>query len=166
MKKLIFATLTMLLTAQFSLAQSSFLKFELVDNTSGDTPTEVKVSIPLGMLEAMRPTFDDAMGHVEFEQHGVNLREIWQEVQAAGPNEYVNITEGDQTVRVSTTDTHIVVQVEGDENINLTIPLALGDAILGGENVDFDQVMEALNGMNGQDLLTITGDITARAWIE
>ncbi len=164
MKKFIFAMLTMLL-AQAAFAQNYFLKCELIENDD-NAPTEIKLSIPLGLLEAMKPSFDEAIGHAKLETHGVNLREIWEQIRNAGPNEYVNINSDDQNVRVSTTETHIVVDVEGDENIHLTVPLAVVEAIFGGDNIDFDQMIDALVGMAGQDLLNITGDVTARAWVE
>ncbi len=168
MKKKILAAFTLLLTASFALAADPFIKFELKDFSSGETPTEVKISLPFGMLEALKPTIDNALNEVELHDNEIDLRAIWQEVKNAGPNEYVSIKDGDKSVQVATTETHIVIKVDEDgEDINVTIPLALADALLGQEHPDFDKVIDTLLEFRGQDLLTITGSkIEARAWIE
>ena len=161
--------ITTLMAAQV-FAASPMIKFELVDNT-GDTPTEVKLSFPIGIVEAMRPAFEDAVNEIDVDGHDIDFRAIWEEVRNAGPNEYVDVTTEEANVRVATTDTQLVIDVEGldgeeVQNVKVTVPLSLGDFLFGGEVVDFDGIIDELASMQGQTLVTIEGDITGRLYID
>ena len=168
MKKLATALMTLLFAIPFVAAgDGQFIKFELTETSKSETPTEVKLSLPFSMLEALRPQFEKALSEIEFDGHEIDLKAIWQEVKNTGPNDYVEVRDEQGTVLVSTTATHIVIKIDHDEKMNISVPLALGDAFLGGQQINFDEVLDTLMALKGQDLLTISGDtVNARAWIE
>ncbi len=171
MKKSIFNTIftIAIFTAQFALASQPMLRLEVKEHANSESPTEIQLRIPFGLLEAMKPTIEDALKDMDFAGHGdVDLKSLWQQVKNAGPNDYVNVSSNEGTVAVSTTETNIVIKVDQDEEkVNITLPLALGDAFFSGDQIDFDQVLQALADLQGQELLNVSSDdVEIKAWVE
>ncbi|MDJ0840543.1 MAG: hypothetical protein QNK37_28800 [Acidobacteriota bacterium] len=169
MKKLIATALTALLFMPATLAgENKFLRFELTDYSTA-TPTEVKVRIPLSLLAAFSEKFDEAISEVEFDDRDIDFKEIWKEVRAAGPNEYVEVNTEETKLKISTTETHVNVKATGEngETVTASVPLELGDLLFGYGDRTADDLIEALGNFTDQDLLTVEGEkMEARAWIE
>mgnify|MGYP003572352517 FL=1 len=173
MKKMTFVfSALFLMTAQFSLAaEPHFFKLELQE-TSQEEPTNVKLNLPLGMIQAMSPQIQDAidkgLDEVHVQDQTFNLREVWAEIQAVGAHEYARINGPDGVVVVSTTETHLIVEMNDDEQeLRAEIPLSVGDILLGSENPDFEAIVEQLIELEEEYLIVVTGThINMKAWIE
>ena len=163
-------TLTLLIaliTASFAMATEPMLHIEMTENSGGGEPTEIRVNLPLTMLNAMGQQFDQALNEINIDGQEIDLREIWEQIKNAGPNEYVNIRSDEGTVVVSTDGTYINITVdEGDEHVEVKIPYAVAEILLGSEQPDLEALIDALTSMQG-DLLTITGtEVNGRIWID
>ena len=137
-------------------------------SVEGAQEQNIKVQVPISMLEAFRPAITDALGQASHGNQEIDFRELWQQIKAAGPNEFVNIQNGDGNISVSTTETHLVVNGDqGAEQFHVTVPLTLGDALFEGEQVDFDALMATLEQMQGQDLINVnSSDAQIRVWVQ
>ena len=170
MKKLfVTAIATLMFLPTLTAAEAGkFLRFELVE-TSKETPTEVKIRIPLTLLGAFTDKIDEAIAEVELEDQDIDFKAVWEEVRNAGPNEFVEVTSDDTHLKVSTTETHVVVDATGDngETVSASIPLALGDLIFSYGEMSSADLLNELAQMTGQELLSVKGDtVNATAWIE
>ncbi len=134
----------------------------------GAEDQDIRVQVPIAMLESFRPAITDALSQAQMDGKEIDFRALWQEIKAAGPNEYVSINNEDGNIKVSTTETHLVIKGDqGGDVFDVKLPLALGDALLAGEQVDFEALMAALDGLQGQDLVNVdTADAQIRVWIE
>ena len=170
MKKLLYTAVIALIFVPATLAATpgKFLRFEMTETESGASPTEVNVRIPLSLLNVFSDQIDEAISEVELENEGLDLRIIWEEIRAAGPNEYVEINQEGTHLKISTTETHVQIEAtEDDREITASFPLALGDLIFQYGDQETTDLIAALSEFTDQDLFTIDGDgIQARAWIE
>ncbi|MDJ0838083.1 MAG: hypothetical protein QNK37_16325 [Acidobacteriota bacterium] len=170
MKKVFVAALTALffLPTLTAAEAAKFLRFEMVE-TSNETPTEVKLRIPLSLLAAFTEKIDEAVAEVELNDQDIDFKAVWDEVRAAGPNEYLEINSEDTYLKVTTTETHVKVDATGDngEAVTASFPLALGDLLFSYGDLSSGDLLNELAQMTGQDLLTLEGDtVSARAWVE
>ena len=131
---------------------------------------QMSLSLPLSMLKSFENQIQEILGDIEINDQDINFRELLDAVQEAGPNNYVDVNSAEADINVSTTADHLVVKVhekkEG-KKINVTLPLALIDAILGNGEFDYDAAVAALIEVEG-DLLTIESDddsLSGRIWI-
>ncbi len=140
-----------------------------VQEEEGGEPISVQLNFPLSMIQTMAPNINEALQNVEAENKDVDLRAIWRDVRAAGPNEFVNVNKADTHIRVSTTETQVMIDIDSvsEGTIKVTMPLALGDLILGSNpNVTVEQVLASLENWQG-DLVTISGDkVNGHVWID
>ena len=169
MKKLITAMTLILAIGGWATAQTPMIRLSVQESSLGDEPTAIELTLPLTMLQAMKPTIQEALQNIDMETEGhLDIYAIWQEIKNVGPNEYVTIEDGNETVRVFTTETHLMVNVnQSDGEIELSVPLAVVDAILGQEEMDVEALIATLESMQGQDLVTVVGtDVNVRVWIE
>ena len=165
MKKAMMTILTLaIFTATTFAASPAMIRLEMNEKEQG---TEVKVNLPFSLLEVVKPQIEEALGNAELNGE-VDIKAIWAELKAAGSHEFVNVKSADATVVVSTNETHVLVQVEGEgKNMNLSAPIALGDLLFSSDTVDVTALMEGLKEFQGQDLLTITGDqVDLKIWID
>lgn len=144
------------------------IRLEVLSND--EDGTQVNVTLPLSMLYSFEDTIRDVLTDIDIDDHEINLKEIWATVKDTGPMDYVEIIEGDARIKVSTTESHIVVTTEGDANekVNAMVPFALCDALFTtSEDFDFDRLMEVLKNMAGMDIVNVQADgESVRVWIE
>lgn len=181
-------TLTALMTACFFVGFAALaadnaqptLRVEVNDVNNPDY--NVKMSMPLSIIRSLGPAFNDAVSdvqmHEDFQGRDIDFRAIWAEVRAAGPHHYVEIHQEDATVNVHTDETHLYITASGvdsggDGELNLTnaeikVPLMLGDVLFGdSETIDFQALIDALETMQGEDLVTVTSDDkNIRVWVQ
>lgn len=158
-----------LIVCTAAMAQDKNLNVHFKDYREGGS--EVSMSLPLNMLGSFEPQIREAFSAIEDQNSGVNFFELWAAVRDAGPNEYLEVNQEDTKIKVSTTETHLLCDVEGVEDlgkVKIKIPLVLGDALLGDpENFDYEYAINVLNNLAGQDLVYIESEeIDGRVWIE
>lgn len=172
MKKLFIATIALAFyTATALAAGPTLIRLEVWAQEPGESPTTVKMNLPIRMLEAMRPTINEALADIHFEKEEFDLIAIWREVRDYGPHEYLQVKDGNHNINVATTETHLLITGVSDEqgDIEVTIPLTLMDMLVDTQSgeLDFDAFLADLAFYQDQDLLTITGDnLSVRAWVE
>lgn len=167
MKKVMSILIT-LIAASFAMAAQPMLHFELLDSSQGGEPTEIKLNLPLSMLNTMSEQFNQAIDEIDLDGQEIDLRAIWQEVKNVGPNEYVQIKGEDGNISVSTTGTHILVNInEKDQDIEVKVPYQVAEILFGTEHPDLNNLVDSLLEMRGEDLVSIRGtQMTGRLWID
>jgi hypothetical protein len=154
------------------LAQSNSETIKTINidfNDSRPEGVQLNLSLPISFLESFRHQFNDIIQEVSQQETDFDLLAIWTSVRDAGPNQYLTVDGPDGSVNVRTTATHLEFDIDTQEepNIQVSIPLVLGDAILGNSEVDFDSVIQSLLQLEGQDLIVITSpNINGRVWIQ
>lgn len=134
----------------------------------GDGMT-MKASLPLSLISSVQPQINQALEQVRQEQN-IDYKAIWAAIKEAGPTEFMNIKKNDMDVKVTTTEKLLKIFLDekqaGDE-YNVTIPLALGDILFSGDELDFDKLIDALLALDGQDIVKIDSfQFKGRAWVE
>ena len=137
----------------------------------GEEPVVFKVTLPMTLIESVRPQIEEAINEINLDEQGIDLPGIWQSIKDAGPNEFVTIKNEEADVKVSTNETHFLVRVndkQKGEDIDISLPLALGDALFGnGIELDYDSIIDALLSLGDQDLIKVTSpSINGRVWID
>ena len=158
---------TVIFTAQAVMAATPLVRLHMKEHSGEGAPTEIDLRLPLTMLGAFAPQLEQGLGQVNLDDQNIDLRSMWQSLRDAGPSQIVSIDGPDGTVEVATTATHLEVRVDQNEKINVSISLELVNAFLSGESLDVEAITIALESMQGQDLINITGDkMELRAWVE
>ncbi len=171
MKKSLIGFVTLLFVMTHAVAGEYMLRIEMnVQEGEGD-PTTISMSLPAGLLHSFAPQVQEVLNDVDLEEQELNLRQIWQEIRDAGPNNFVEVKGQDGNVLVSTDATHLKVDVDtrDEGEIKLRIPLELGDLFFNNDlqNLNVDEIISRLGDLVGEDLVTITGDkINGRVWVE
>lgn len=131
---------------------------------------EMKLSLPITFLKSFEPQIREALSEVDLEGQEVNFQEIWQAVKESGDNEYVTVESDDADIRVAVSEGNLVVNVN-DKNegqtIDVTIPMAFGDILFGGDlaNLDMDAVIDALGDIEGNLIEIVGNEVNGRVWI-
>ncbi len=157
--------------AVFSVAASAGTNFLNVDiqATEGESgTTDMSMRIPMGLLHVMAPQLGEALGKVDIQHEGLDLAQMWELIRETGPNRYAEIESKEADVTIETTETHLLISItdtpEGD--LSVTMPLALGDVLFGNENAEPQELIAALEDLEG-DLVTIEGEmIQGRVWMD
>ena len=140
-----------------------------IDFKDSSENTSMQMSFPLSVIESFVPQIQQALGEIQHDGTQIDFRQIWQSVKDAGPMDFVEVSSVDADVKVSTTETHLLVVVDEKQeghHINVTVPMALGNALFDGEVIDAQAIMDALASING-DLVTITSEtVNGRVWVE
>ena len=151
-------------------AQDNQVRTINIDFRDENQNTTVNMSLPLSVIESFRPNIEQALDSIRDGEHNIDFQAIWQSVKDSGPMDFVEVKSEDADVKVSTTDTQLIVRIQekGEgQNIDVTVPLAVCDALFDHDQLDLDAVIAALEAMAGQDLVRITGNqINGRVWIE
>ncbi len=170
MKKTTLILTTLIFSSLMAMAsEPKMLHVDMRVLEEGNEPVSIQLNFPISLVQTMAPNITEALENVESEGQDVDLRAIWRDVRAAGPNEFVNVNKSNLNIKVSTTATEVRIEIDSEEEglIKVTMPLALGDLILGGQGtVTVEQVMASLENWQG-DLVTISGDkVNGRVWID
>lgn len=168
-KTLTTAIVALLFSTCIAMAGGPMIHLEMTETKSGAEPTEVSLNLPLEMLRTLEGNVNDALADVKLDSQEVDLREIWAQIKAAGPTDFVEIKDGNAYVKVSTDNTNVIILVQDSEemgDMTITIPQKLGDALLGSDAVDFQSILDAVEDLAGQDLVRIEGDfLNLRIWV-
>ena len=146
-----------------------FFRVEAIEYNDSEVPNEVKMNIPLALVRSLRPQLDEVFADADFGFFHEQFRQAWQEIKDAGPFNVVEIFHEGQSIRISTTETHIIIKAKSKEigDAVARIPLALGDAFFNMTGqIDLDQILSQVTLLSGQDLVSVESDkFDLRIWV-
>ncbi|MFQ5525690.1 MAG: hypothetical protein ACE5GX_05455 [Thermoanaerobaculia bacterium] len=156
-----------------AMAASKLWLHVTVDEDGG---AKVTVNLPLALAEKALPMipFDEKMRwRHDHDHHGIDLeemRELWAEVKNSPDMTFVTAEDDGETVRVWKETGFVYVQVgedDGDEQVDVQVPLSVVDAFFSGDELDFAAAIQALADSGGGDLVTVRDDgDNVRVWID
>lgn len=148
----------------------TFFRIEAIEYNDTEVPNEVKMNIPITLVRTLQPQLDEALADADFGHYHEQFRQAWQEIKDAGPFNVVEIFHEGESIRVSTTETHVIIKAKSKEigNAIARIPLALGDAFFNmSGKIDFNQILSQVSLLSGQDLVTVESDkFDLRIWVD
>lgn len=142
--------------------------------------TKVNVQVPLSLarlaLDLAGPEANIRDGRIRINGSEIQvpqIRKAWLEIRDAGERELVSVVDADQDVKVARKGEHLVVEVTGkngkDENVLLTVPTRVVDALFSGEGdeLDLDAALASLGAHAKGELVRVSssGD-NVRIWME
>lgn len=138
---------------------------ETYDNDEG----RIRLTLPLSLLSLAKGQLQNALDELAA-QENLDFPKLWAAIKEAGPNEFVELNNEEAEIKVSTTKEKIKVLVvdkkEGSE-INVELPMVLGDALFTSREIDYTLMMDALLSLKGRDLVLIDAShMQGRVWIE
>ena len=106
----------------------------------------VNISFPVTLLKTFEPQIEEVLGDIKINgNEEINFVEVWAAVKDAGATEFFEMNSEDADIKVSTTETHLLVNVHEKKDghkIDVSLPLALGDALF--TTGEFDSVLLAI----------------------
>ena len=146
---------------------------------NGPRGERVSVNVPLELVERMLPLISiDELQHgkldLDDDLAGIDLRELAAALRDAPDAEFVTVEREDEKIRVAKEGEFLVVRVQeqgrhSDEKVRVRIPLAVVDALFGGEphEVDLLAALEALGEYSDGALVDVESDDgSVRVWID
>lgn len=169
--------LAVLFSLSSSAASDKWLHVRVEDN--GPRGERVNVNLPLDLIERMLPliSVDDLRGgklELDDELGGIDLRELAVALRDAPDADFVTVQSDDQNVRVSKEGDYLLIRVEergrnSSEKVRVRLPLAVVDALVGGNPHELDLVaaLHALSEYADETLVDIESDDgSVRVWID
>jgi hypothetical protein len=154
-----------------------YLHVRVQDAQKGES---VNVNVPLSMAEKILPAVNHGPLHNgtvtvhEADMNGIDVRAILDAIRTAPDNEFVTVTEKNQNVRVAKSNGNIVIHVRdhenNEENVDVTVPMKVIDALFSTAKQDELNVAAALESLadEGSTLLVIVHDASqnVRIWVD
>jgi len=143
-----------------------------VDESGG---AKVTVNLPLALAEKALPLipFEEKMRWDRHEHLGMELaelRSLWAEVKNSPDMTFVTVEEDSERVKVWKEKSFVYVEVrgdEGDEQVDVQVPMEVVDALVGGEKIDFAAAIQALAARGGGELVSVRDRADqVRVWID
>jgi hypothetical protein len=174
-KNLALFPVLVLLGASLVLAQSSHWLHVAVD--TGAAGEQVKVNVPLKLVETVLPMIEEQeliKGKVKFDELPLTvpqMREIWQTLKAEGDFEIASVQEADMDLRIFMEGDYLYIRSaeDAEQNVQVTLPSQVVDALLGGERDELDLMAaaKALASTDTEELVRIRdGEETVRVWVD
>lgn len=168
MTSLVFCLLATMAFAQTkNKAEGKLIHVDFV-STMGEGMT-MQAAVPLALVDTAREKIEEVLGELQKNQK-IDFPKIWAAIRDVGPTEFLSMDTNESKIKISTSTTHLIIYVDvksDDHQINVTLPLALGDVLFANKTLDVDKIIDALLKLEGQDLVTIKSDeINGRVWIE
>jgi hypothetical protein len=181
------AMLSMLLVSAIVLGAASAWAGDLVQwvHVRVDQPGEtenVKVNVPLSLVEAMIPLIEDENlrgGKIKLSGREVTadqLRAIHDALVKAPDGEYITVDSPDELVRVAKSGGYLLVNVDRQateekkaEHVEAYIPMPVVEALLSTETEELDLIaaVHALAKYGDEQLVSIVSDdATVRVWVD
>lgn len=181
------AMFSMLLVSAVALCAATALAGDLVQwvhvrvEEPGATEN-VKVNVPLSLVEAMIPLIEDEnlrAGKIKLHGREITaeqLRAIHEALEKAPDGEYVTIDSPDELVRVAKSGGYLLVNVdkqatetEKAEHVEARIPMPVVEALLSTETEELDLLaaVHALAKYGDSQLVSIVSDdAKVRVWVD
>lgn len=158
-------------------AGERYLHVRVQDAQKGEN---VNVNVPLSMAEKILPAINHGPLHNgsvtvhQADMNGIDVRAILDAIRTAPDNEFVTVNSKEQNVRVAKSNGNIVVHVrdqrDKDQNVDITVPMTVVDALFSTAQQDQLNVAAALRQLadTGSTLLVIVHDASqnVRIWVD
>lgn len=158
-------------------AGERYLHVRVQDAQKGEN---VNVNVPLSMAEKILPAINHGPLHNgsvtvhQADMNGIDVRAILDAIRTAPDNEFVTVNSKEQNVRVAKSNGNIVVHVrdqrDKDQNVDITVPMTVVDALFSTAQQDQLNVVAALRQLadTGSTLLVIVHDASqnVRIWVD
>ncbi|HET9741758.1 MAG TPA: hypothetical protein VFQ00_03320 [Terriglobales bacterium] len=139
----------------------------------------VRVNVPLELAEKVIPAINHGQlrdGKVQignFRADDVNIRAILDALKTAPEGEFVTVQDNDNDVRVAKEHGQLIVHVidkNSRQNVDVTVPWEVAQALVSGTNEDqlnVEEAVRALEKVGDTTLVRVTGhDENVRVWID
>ena len=151
----------------------------VVISSDSDSGTNLNLNLPLAAVTAMLALAPETIvqdGQLQLggstELPVTAIRDMWQELRAAGDVEFVTIQHEGQDVRIAREGDTILVNVSDidgdDEIVRVEIPVPVVDALLSGDGdtLNIRAALEELSTLRGDLVRVIESDNNIRIWID
>ena len=171
-----------LLSAGFVQAQEQAPWLHIRVTEEGESGAKVSVNLPISLLEVALEIAEKEGFTGRGHGHGIrvgrheevdleDLRRMWSELRAAGDAEYVNVEDGDESVRIYRQGERVMIHVDedGEEKVRVEVPFSVVDILLEGDGDELNltgALRELANSNNGEIIQVHDGDTTVRVWID
>lgn len=165
--------LALLTVAGAARAESLWLHVKV---DGGGDDEKVSVNLPLSLIEKAIPMIPEQAfehGRIHFDQGKeltiADLREMWTELKNQPDFTLARVQSKDENVRVAKEGDYLIARVEGDEKVDVRIPVAVVDALFSGdgEQLNIRAALEALATHGQGELVTVNDDDeTVRVWVD
>jgi len=159
------AVLTLLGMAAICLAEDFTNKTINADYTSSEG-AQMSVSLPLSLIKTMQPQIQEILSSGQDEGNPLDYRAIWKSFRETRPRDFANIYNVDADVKVSKTDSELLIRAK---DIEVSFLLVTADLLFLAPEYDANAFFSALvNTPAGKDIFRIKKDnkTNARIWIE
>jgi hypothetical protein len=171
------ASVTGMAASAMAAPTERYLHVKVEDAKEGES---VKVNLPLSVAEKILPTISKGnlhegrvtIGHADM--NGIDIKALLEAIRTTPDNEFVTVTQKDQDVRVAKSNGNFIVHVrsheKGNENVDVTIPMKVVDALFSTAKNDEVDVVAALHALSdaGDALLITVQDASqhVRIWVD
>jgi hypothetical protein len=171
------ASVTGMVASAMAAPTERYLHVKVEDAKDGES---VKVNLPLSVAEKILPTISKGnlhegrvtIGHADL--NGIDIKALLEAIRTTPDNEFVTVTQKDQDVRVAKSNGNFIVHVrsheKGNENVDVTIPMKVVDALFSTAKDDEVDVIAALHALSdaGDALLITVQDASqhVRIWVD
>jgi hypothetical protein len=175
MRRTAIAFLVLVLSIGGTVAQDLWLHIHVRDFEDDDAT--ININMPLSAIRSFLSHSDahhlrDGKIHLgdHAEIDGIDLREILTALRDAPDSEFITIRSREESVRVAKEDGVLLMNIdESDgERVRIRVPMEVVDILLEGEGeeIDVDRMLEALEYLDGTEILTVDSDDSqVRIWI-
>jgi hypothetical protein len=174
------AALGILAAAPLSPAAPADRYLHVQVSDSSKNGEDVNVNVPLALAEKVLPTIDKGpmhQGRVQVPNdafQGIDIRTIIDAVRTSPDSQIASVKQKDEDVEISKAGDNIVIHVKeakakGD-NVNVTVPISVVDALFSGTRKDELDVAAALNALDkAGDTFLVTVENASehiRVWVD
>jgi len=171
------AAAAILLTSAALFAQQARPWIHVEVTESGAKESKVRVNVPLALAEAalalspVQKAIEENLDLDDMQLSVEDIRQLWQELKAAGDAELVTVADEDETVRVFREGDVFRVEVrqgEDGETVNVQAPVAVIDALLSGEGQELNirGAVAQLSTSRGEIVRVESERELVRIWID
>lgn len=171
------ASVTGMAASAMATPTERYLHVKVEDAKEGES---VKVNLPLSVAEKILPTISKGnlhegrvtIGHADM--NGIDIKALLEAIRTTPDNEFVTVTQKDQDVRVAKSNGNFIVHVRSHEkdheNVDVTIPMKVVDALFATSKDNELDVVAALHALSdaGDALLITVQDASqhVRIWVD
>jgi hypothetical protein len=171
------ASVTGMAASAMAAPPERYLHVKVEDAKQGES---VNVNLPLSVAEKILPTVSKGNlhdGHVTIghaDMNGIDVKALLEAIRTTPDNEFVTVTQKDQDVRVAKSNGNFIIHVRSHEkdkeNVDVTIPMKVVDALFStakNNELDVLAALHALSDAGDALLITVQDDAQhVRIWVD